>query len=555
MPTLTTEKFNRAKATIIGMEQERLPWWRLWREVGDYYNPYRYTWLQTDKERRIRNARNPFILDATGTTAAKILASGMMNGITSPSRPWFRLRIAGFEDNLNHAARVWLDEVVRRMLLVMAESNFYNAMAVVYLDLVIFGVNATIIYEDFESVFRCYNSPLGEFYLGQSDRQLVDRFAREFCYKVHQVVSQFGIENVSEVVKSHWEREGGSRFHDIKIKHLIEPNTESGYDVPESFAYRELYWEAGSNEGKLLSAKGFNEFPVVAPRWGPAGNDVYSPSPAIEALGDVIQLQHETKNKAQAIDKMHKPPMLADIRLQHKPLALMPNGVTYVAGLNTGTVGAKPAFEVNPPVAEMTLDLRDIRIRIQEIFHNPLFNMISQLDTVRTATEIDARKEEKLVLLGPVLERFENEALDPAVNRIFAIMGRAGLLPEAPPELEEQDIEIQYVSILSSAQAAVGVIPTERWLELIGGVSAIYPKAINLPNWDEMLRDYGKDLGVKAKHINPSAETAELNEAADELNAAREAAVEGQALVEGAKTLSETDVGGGANALQQIVSG
>ena len=86
-------------------------------------------------------------------------------------------------------------------------------------------------------------------------------------------------------------------------------------------------------------------------------------------------------------------------------------------------------------------------------------------------------------------------------------------------------------------------------------MSAIYPKAINLPNWDEMLRDYGKDLGVKAKHINPTTETAELNEAADELNAAREAAVEGQALVEGAKTLSETDVGGGANALQQIVSG
>jgi hypothetical protein len=33
---------------------------------------------------------------------------------------------------------------------------------------------------------------------------------------------------------------------------------------------------------------------------------------------------------------------------------------------------------------------------------NDLFRMISELDTVRSATEIDARREEKLVLLGPV---------------------------------------------------------------------------------------------------------------------------------------------------------
>src|SRR5688572_32810881 len=109
--------------------------------------PKRYVWLQSEQEARVRSAKNPYILDSTGTTAARILASGMMNGITSPSRPWFRGRIAGFEHE-GDAIAIWADEVVRRMLTVMSESNFYNGMAVLYLDLVIFGSGAMLIYED-----------------------------------------------------------------------------------------------------------------------------------------------------------------------------------------------------------------------------------------------------------------------------------------------------------------------------------------------------------------------------------------------------------------------
>jgi hypothetical protein len=58
----------------------------------------------------------------------------MMNGITSPSRPWFKLRVPGFDDEGGPVTQ-WADEVARRMMKVMGESNFYNSMAVLYLDL------------------------------------------------------------------------------------------------------------------------------------------------------------------------------------------------------------------------------------------------------------------------------------------------------------------------------------------------------------------------------------------------------------------------------------
>lgn len=542
---------KRCQGVIAELKNDRQPFWTLWREVANYFLPKRYVWLQSEKEARVRSAKNPYILDSTGTTAARILASGMMNGITSPSRPWFRLRIGGFEHE-GDAIAVWSDEVVRRMLYIMSESNFYNAIAVLYLDLVTFGTAAMLIYEDDDTVIRCYNPALGEFYLGQSHRLSVDTFAREFKQTVKQLESNFGKENLSEQLRAKCATGGAQALHSYDVTHLVEPNYD-GSGVPSKFAFIETYWEtAAFSQGNVLARRGFNELPGIFPRWELTANDSYGTSPAMDALPDVIQLQQETKRKAQGIDKMVNPPIVADVQLEHRPTALMPNGITYVAGSNN--VGAKPLYQINAPLQEMTEDIREVQLRIRETFHNNLFNMISQLDTVRSATEIDARREEKLVMLGSVLDRFESEALGPAITRIYGIMLRQGMLPEPPPEIEDADIEIQYMSILSTAQSAVAAAPTERWAAFIGNLSPVAPEVLQVPDWSELVRNYGEAIGVQAKNMRTREDVAAANEAEQEKLAAQEAAVAGKELVDGAQVLSETEVGGGSNALQQLLA-
>jgi hypothetical protein len=548
---ITSKEKQRLNSLISQMRTERYPFWTLWRELADYFLPKRYVWLQSDKERRIRNAKNPYILDSTGTKSARVLASGMMNGITSPSRPWFKLRIPGFDDEGGPFTQ-WADEVARLMMRVMAESNFYNSMAVLYLDLVIFGSAANLIYEDDETVIRCYNPALGEFYLGMDHRLGVNMFGREFCQTACQIVEWFGEENCSEQVKSNYKSTSGAQLTSTELVHLIEPNKGQ---LPPKFKFIETYWEKGCSTDDVLQQKGLNELPGIFPRWELTANDSYGTSPGMDALPDVIQLQLETKRKAQGLDKMINPPIVADIQLQHRPTALMPNGITYVAGANS--IGAKPMYEVRAPIQDMTADIRDVQVRIRETFFNELFQMISQLDTVRSATEIDARREEKLVLLGSVLERFENEALDPAINRIYSVMSRRNMLPPAPEGLEDQPIEIQYVSILATAQQAIAAAPTERWLGLIGnlaGIPQVAETVLAVPNWDEVIRSYGLDIGVQAKLMNPREDVQEKTEETETANAAAEAGQASLAAVQGAKLLSETDVGGGANALQQLLA-
>ncbi len=556
MIKISEEAFQKRQQLVASMESGRTPFWNLWRDLANFILPKRYQDLTTAAESRISvSAKNPNIIDGTGTEAARTCASGMMNGKTSPARPWFRFGLKGFNNDESYVARVWLDEVERRMYRVLAESNFYNALATMYMDIVVFGTSAMLIYEDVDDIIRCYNSPLGEFYLGLNNRLEVCTFVRQFNRTVRQIVDEWGIENVSESTKLKWQAGGSQLNTEIGIVHLVEPNDRNDIQsIPSIFSYREMYWEVGTSKevGQLLALEGFYEVPGIFPRWDVTGNDAYGTSPGMDSLGDIIQLQVESKRKAQALDYQLRPPTQSDLSMQGKSTAFLPGTNTFVPNL-AASGGVRPIYQVNPNLQDITTDIRDIQGRIRETFYNDLFRMISQLETVRSATEIDARREEKLILLGPVLERLDVEAFDKGLSRVYGIMNRNGLIPPAPPEIANAEIEIQYISILSAAQSAVGVAPTERWLQLIGNLAAVYPAGLDIPNFDELLRDYGRAVGVKAKQINPPEVTDQIR--AQKAQQAQQAAMAEQAnqLSQAGKNLSETDVGGGANALQALL--
>jgi hypothetical protein len=153
-----------------------------------------------------------------------------------------------------------------------------------------------------------------------------------------------------------------------------------------------------------------------------------------------------------------------------------------------------------------------------------------------------------------VLERFENEALDPAIKRIYAIMDRAGLIPPPPPDIAGKPIEIQYVSVLTSAQTAVSTIPTERWVGLIGSIAPIAPNVVNIPDWNELVRSYGQDLGVEAKLMLTREATDQINNQQNQQRQVQQGVEMAAPIAEAGKLLSETEVGGGASALQRLIN-
>src|SRR5208337_5022128 len=174
--------------------------------------------------------------------------------------------------------------------------------------------------------------------------------------------------------------------------------------------------------------------------------------------------------------------MVADVSMKNEPASLLPGGVTYVA--NLAQSGFKPAYQVPPNIRGAEEKIAKAEERINRAFFADLFLMISQLDTVRTATEIIERKQEKMLMLGPFLERSQFELINPMIERVFAMMFRAGLIPPAPPEIRGRAFDIETISTLADAQKSTATTGIERGVQFIGNLMAANPAVGDNLDWD-----------------------------------------------------------------------
>ena len=74
------------------------------------------------------------------------------------------------------------------------------------------------------------------------------------------------------------------------------------------------------------------------------------------------------------------------------------------------------------------------------------------------------RHEEKLLMIGPVLERLHHEMLSPLIELTFARMVSAGIVPPAPEELHGRQLNVEFVSVLAQAQRAVATNSIDRFV-------------------------------------------------------------------------------------------
>lgn len=552
---------------LMGMRANRYSWWVHWRELADYFLPRRYRWLVTPNLQSRGSPINGHILDSSGVIASRNLASGLMSGKSSPTRPWFSLKIGRTDSTQTTPVSLWLAECERLMRLVFHESNFYNSIAQFYYDLVIYGTAVMIIYEDYENVINCYNPCAGEYYVDIDGKYRPRILYREFTMTIAAVVDEFGIDNVSPSVRAAYNQPGGAALtREIVIAHAIEPNDDNrDFGIPKSFKFREFYWEFGGSTSPqagqpltpvFLRKRGYHEQPHVTVRWDLVSNDPYGRSVAMDALGDQKQLQLETRRKAQAIDKQVNPPLVADTQLKNQPASLLPGGITYISGFSqTGKAGIAPIYDPGTfRVADITQDLAEVRDRLRYTFFNHLFQPISQFETRSnvTAVEIDQRKAEALIMLGPVFERIDNEGLKPIIERTFAIMARAGIFPPAPPEIQGLEMTVDFNSMLAQVQEAVQAGSIERALSLAGNLVAVDPEVMDNLDTDFAIQSYSHKLGNDPRLIRTPDAVAQRREARAKANAAAQQAAIAEQLSAGAKNLAQADMGGGVTALQAL---
>ncbi|HAM5180836.1 TPA: phage tail protein [Escherichia coli] len=509
-----------------------------WRELSDFINPRGSRFLVTDVNRDDR--RNTKIVDPTATLSARTLSSGMMSGITSPARPWFKLATPD-PDMMDYGpVKLWLEVVQRRMNEVFNKSNLYQSLPLLYASLGNYSTGAMAVLEDDSDVIRTMMFPIGSYYMANSARGSVDTCFRKFSMTVRQLVMEFGMKNVSTSVKSLWDV--GSYESWIEVIHAVYPNIDRDTAKLNSKnkPVKSVYYEVGGDSDKVLRESGFDEFPIMAPRWEVNGEDVYGSScPGMIALGQVKALQLEQKRKSQLIDKATNPPMVGPSSLKNQRVSLLPGDITYIDQV-TGQDGFKPAYLVNPNTADLLADIQDTRQIINSAYFVDLFMMLQNINTRSMPVEaVIEMKEEKLLMLGPVLERLNDECLNPLIDRTFSIMARKNLLPQPPDVLQGMPLRIEYISVMAQAQKSIGLSSLSSTVGFIGQLAQAKPEALDKLDVDQAIDAFAEMSGVSPTVIVPQEQVEQIRQQRAQQQQQQQAMAMGMAAAQGAKTLSE----------------
>jgi hypothetical protein len=531
------------------LKSERASWFAHWQELTSYILPRNGRYFRQDRDRGYRRHNN--IYDSTGTRALRILGAGMMSGATSPARQWFRLATPDPELNSYEPVKLWLDDVTKRMQRVFQKSNTYNALHQMYEELGTFGTAATILLPDYQSVIHHYPLTCGEYCISTDAKGRVCTLYREFEMTVSQVVKEFGLEKCSVSVQNMYRT--GNLDQWVPVIHCIEPRADRdmGKRDAKNMPWGSWYFEVGGEEGVFLRESGFQYFPALCPRWSVIGGDIYGNSPGMEALGDIKQLQHEQLRKAQAIDYQTKPPLQVPASMKNRDVETLPGGVSYYDGQSNGI---KTAFEVNLNLQYLLNDIMDCRERVRGSFYADLFLMLANTPNTRmTATEVAERHEEKLLMLGPVLERLHNELLSPLVDITFTRMVAAGALPPAPQELQGMDLNVEFVSMLAQAQRAIGTNAVDRFVGNLGAIARMKPDILDKFDQDQWADVYADMLGVDPSLIIADKEVAVLRDARNQAMAAKEQAAAMQQTSQSVKNMAQAPTGQ-QNALTDVMN-
>jgi hypothetical protein len=569
------ERYNTLK---VQLKSERSSFDAHWQDLAEHIFPRRtrFHTQDTNQGKKV----NGKIIDNTPTIAARTLRSGMMSGVTSPARQWFRLATPDPSMMDLAAVKNWLYVVGQRMSTIFLKSNLYQTLPTTYGDMGVFATGCLFMEEDFDQVVRFYSFPTGSYMIGNDSKNRVNLFMREFRLTVRQMVEKFAIrdskgeiltwENFSERVKNLYDDNKLEAW--VDITHVIEPNVE--YSAVKPLAkfkkFASTYYETGRCEGsskgdytknsmssdgdKYLRESGYDFFPVLCPRWEVTGEDVYGTnSPGMEALGDIKQLMLGEKRTMQAVEKMINPPMTGPVSMMNSKSSILPGDMSYV-DVREGTQGFRPAHEVQFQIQPMEMKQGQVRARINETFYKDLFLMMAESDRREiTATEINERREEKLLALGPVLEQLNQDLLDPLIDNTFDIMLRQNMIPRPPDELHGVPLRVEYISVMAQAQKYVGISAVERFAGFSSNVIAANPSVADKINMDELINVYADLTSVPPGIVRSDDEANAMRSQRSQAQAAQNKIAMLQQGAGAAKDLSQADMGGD-NALTRLIS-
>jgi hypothetical protein len=498
---------ERILARLEQVRSQRSAVLEIWRQCYDVTYPARGAGLQMPDAAMPWGAgmaesyaltKQPDVYDSTAPDACRILASGIVSGVTPGNMRWFNLEVG----HDSESEKRWLEKAAEALWEEIHNSNFESVGWECALDLTISG--QFILYApESPSGFEFQQWPLAKcFPVASRIGGPIDTVYYEDEFPLEQVVNEYGEAALSPESRAAWARclapnSTEKRDQPVKVVLAVYPRDMTEHRGREARFGYEMPWACCHIEVKakhLLREEGFMEMPLIWPRWHRLPASIFAVGPMYEALPDTKTLNEITRldlmNLDVAITGMWG--AVDDGVLNPQAIKLGPRKVIVMRD--------KDSFFSLQSGADVKAALLEIE-RLQRAIRRIL--MADQLEPQdkpgMTAYEVHVRVELIRQLLGPVYGRLQAEYLQPFVRRCFGIGYRHGLFGRAPRSLADRLLQVKYISPLARAQKLVEVQAMDRYETTLGQEARIFGPAV-LDNYlvDEAVRRRAELLGVPA---------------------------------------------------------
>lgn len=556
------EPYRRRYADMVEVGRD---WRRHWREIARWELPRAERWLKgeagdDENERTRAEDYSMRLVNPIAAYSLRTLTSGIDSGLTPTNATWLTIKpLRDSEENRETDSAVFLSKLTEKVMDVIHASNFRDQTPGFYDDAETFGTSVMLmedneVSEDSDSLVNFYHLPAGSHHLACNHKREVDTLYRHFSMTAANMAATFGLDQCSNTVRDAMKQ--GHPDRRFKIIQAIQPVDPGDKKKPAWAKYESVWFEharqpsmRGEND-RFLDRKYYRVKPFVALRWNSDGDNPYGTScPGMDVLGTCRQLASMEKKKLKAIDQSIDPALVVNEVIQGG-LKRSPGKVNYVKAGEEAVV--RPLHAVNYDIASISNEIANVVQNIGRAFYDLyLISFLTERKQM-TATESANRIQEKNMVMGPVIARFEFEFLTPVIVRIIDALFFHNLIPP-PPESLGSGVKFKFIGPLAQEREKLKLINLQAFNEATGTIAGMTqnPAIFDRIDFDQEIEIFQDVLNVPPSILIPYREAeAKRTRQAQAAQRAQAAA----AAIEGAKTLSQTPLGQNTM-LDQVVEG
>jgi hypothetical protein len=452
-------------------------WMNLWQECADWCLPI------NDNINRIRvsGQEKPVqrLIDF-GISANFNFASGFFSHIFPTNSVWAKYRHPLPEYMEIKAVADYFEEVSRIIHNILVSSNFAQEEFQSLLCMGAFGTSCLSVEECDDTVVKFHNYVIDKIRIDENYKHNVDTVAREFELTARQAIQQFGEEALRAAELGHiveqQERSGKDKF---KFVHLICPREDYDKSKMDSAnkPWKSLWVSRDSQQ--IIKEGGFDYMPYRVARFVTGNDEVYGRSPCSMKLGAFRRANVQERSVILAAERAVNEQWL------------VPDDDTVAMQYITSRPGAKIKFRAASPGGppqplpyngnhQIGLELlQRVENEIKEGFFNHLFRPLEDYRNM-TAFEVNERMTTDLMLLAPFVSRYIDEKVSPTMETVYYFAQKAGVLPDAPPELADSPkFEIDYVGRLGLAAKNFETMGAVSALRIMGEAGQYHPALLS----------------------------------------------------------------------------